>query len=92
MTAQQNGESYWDTGGNGGDTMQLKTLEMKADMVTDKVLEQLQELVQILVELKDTERLLTLLSCTREVFRRADECMSQGKTMSIADSQDSGWN
>ncbi len=101
MVAKQNGRSYWDLNAGEGktdepateDTLQLRSLEMKADIVANKTLEQLQGLVQILVMLKDSDRLLALLSCTREVFRQADQAMNEGKTITIKDDVDmESWN
>lgn len=85
-------KGYWNFETNGNETTELKKLELKADFITPKILEQLQLLVQILVQLENPERLLALLASTREVFRQADQAMGEGKTMTIVDSLDNGLN
>jgi hypothetical protein len=67
-------------------------LTVKADKVGDMTMEQLQKLVGLLVLLQDSDRLLNLLACTREIFRQADNSMSQGKGMAVLKDIDNWWN
>jgi len=85
MTAKKNGPTGWNIETDGDPDLELKKLEMKADFITPKILEQMQLLVQILVQLESPDRLLNLLSCTREVFKQADDAMSKGARMEISD-------
>ena len=86
--AKQNGKSYWNTETNGDP----ENLAAKIELSTNLSIERFQRLIQVLVELKDTQRLLALQAVTQELYRRADECLSQGKTMTFADDVDNGWN
>ena len=82
--ASVNGKSYWDIGKDGDQQSQAEKIEF----ATKVSIERFQRLIQILVELKDTQSLLNLQAVTLELYRRADECLSQGKTMTIKEEVD----
>lgn len=87
MTARRNGKSYWH--------VKPETKEQE-DKMTDRafkmVLNTIQYAITLLVNAKDTKRLVALQSCTNKLYEQADTCLSQGRTMTIADDVDPGWN
>ena len=72
----------YDGDGQGG------TPDEKIDSSIAMALNTFQEAVLLLTNLKDHRRLTALQACTNEVYRRADECLSQGKRMKIEDAKD----
>ncbi len=67
--------------------------EDKINFATSKTLERMALLVQVLTNTQETERLQHLQSSVHEMFRQASEYLSQGKTMTIRDSDnDPNWN
>lgn len=89
MTAKQNGKGYWNLG------TEQESQQDKIDLAARRSLERFQLLVKILVDLKATETLSALQECTNQIFRQADTCLAEGKTMTIRDGSDStdpGWN
>ncbi len=99
MSAKQNGKTSWALGDGDQETETKADIEAakarlttKADKVGDMTMEQLQKLVGLLVLLQDSDRLLNLLACTREIFRQADQAMTAGKTMTILEDVDEWWH
>ena len=70
------------------DDGQSGTPDEKIDSSVAMALNTFQEAVLLLTNLKDHRRLTALQTCTNEVYRRADECLSQGKRMKIEDAKD----
>jgi len=88
MTARAAGKASWNVESDDNQS----SVETKIDAATKTSIKRFQLLIQILVNTGDTKRLLALQAVTQELYRRADECLSQGKTMTIADDVDPGWN
>lgn len=84
MIAKQNGESSWNFETDGDQ----EQLEIKMDFIIGKMLEQMQETIKLLVDLRDTRRLIGLQECTNLLYGQADQAMSQGKKMTVTEQGD----
>lgn len=84
--ARQDGKSFWDID-TGGDPAKL---EMLTDTAIKNVIVIMQKAVVHLVNTKDTQRLQALQACTQRLYKRASECLREGKTMKVSNSIDKG--
>ena len=80
MTAKQSGKSHW--------AIEPKTKDQKkfiTDQAFQMVLKTIQHAIVHLTNSNQSKRLQALQACTNQLYKQADQCLSQGKRMVVTD-------